>query len=101
MRNRLSNQKGGLFFYNAAGGLLATDAYHTTPQHPDSVMITTIVVKDYDRSLLIIPPETTSRPADKGNTILPAIMSVFPIPYRSSKKTLQVRYSKSYPMSVS
>lgn len=101
MKNRLSNQIGGLFFCNTAGGLLPADACHTTHEHPDSVMITSLVVKDLDRSLLIIPPETTSRPAEKGNTILPAVTPVFPIPYRSSKKILQVKDSKSSSMSVS
>jgi|GEM_PF-1754725 len=101
MKNRLIKNIGGLSYYNTASTFLAADTTDTTPRHHDSVMITTLVVKDLGRSLLIIPPETTSRPAEQGNTILPAVTRVFPVPYRSSKKTLQVRYSKSYLMSLS
>jgi hypothetical protein len=101
MKNHRFHQHGGLYLNIITDGLLARETHHRTPPHPDSVTVTTRVVKEFERSLLIIPPETTSRPAEQGNTILPAVTRVFPVPYRSSKKILQVRYPKSYPMSVS
>ncbi len=100
MKNLSIEQTGGLFYRNTAGVLLATEPYSTTRQHYDSVMVTTLVVKEHGGSLLIILPEAASRPAEQGNTILPAVKRVFPIPYRSSKKILHVRYSKSYQMSA-
>jgi|WetSurMetagenome_2_1015567.scaffolds.fasta_scaffold461095_1 hypothetical protein len=101
MENRSFNHSEGLLPKDTKGVLLAADTHHLTPPHHDSDIITTLVVKEHGGSLLIILPEATSRPAEYGNTIPPIIMYVFPIPYRSSKKILQVRYSKSYPMPAS
>jgi hypothetical protein len=92
---------GGLVPHNKAGVLLAIDTRHTTHQYHDSLNVTTLVVKDHGGSLLIELPEAPSRPAEQGNTILPAVIRVFPFPYRSSKRVLHVRYPKSYQMSAS
>ena len=100
MKNLSFEQIGELCITNTAGVILTADTYNTTHQYHDSVIVTTLVVKEHGRSLLIKLPEATSRPAEQGNTILPAVTRVFPIPYRSSK-VLHVRYSKSYQMSAS
>jgi len=101
MKNLTFDHIGGLFNTNTAGTLLATTKHSTTPQHHDSLIVTTLVVKEHGESLRIILPGATFRPAEQGNTILPAIARVFPVPYRFSKKVLHVRYSKSYQMSAS
>jgi hypothetical protein len=101
MKNLSFDHIGGLFTTNTAGALLAIDTQCTTRQYHDSMIVTTLVVKEHEGSLLIVLPEATFRPAEQGNTILPAVTRVFPVPYRSSKKILHVRYSKSYQMPAS
>jgi hypothetical protein len=101
MKNLSFDHIGGLFHKNTAGVFLAADTCRTTSQNHDSVIVKTLVVKELGENLLIKLPEATSRPAEQGNTILPAVTRVFPIPYRSSKKILHVNTSKSFPMSAS
>jgi hypothetical protein len=100
MKNLSIDHVGGLFLINTAGVLLAADTHSTTPQNHDSVIVATLVVKERRESLLIELPEAASKPAEQGNTILPATTRVFPIPYRSSNKVLHARY-KEYRMSAS
>lgn len=101
MKNQSFDHIGGLCTTNTADELVATDKQSTTRQYHDSVIVTTLVVKEHGESLLIILPEAAFRPAEQGNTLLPAITRVFPVPYRFSKQVLYVRYSKSYQMSAS
>ncbi len=101
MKNLSFDHLEGLYTNNTAGVHLAIQKHRTTRQHHDSIIVAKRVVKEHGENLRIILPEATFRPAEQGNTIPPAITRVFPIPYRSSKKVLQVRYSKSYRMSTS
>jgi hypothetical protein len=102
MKNRLDDHFGGLCTTKTIGGLLAVENQCTTPQYHDETIVVTPAVKEYRESLLIILPEATSRSAEQGNiSILPAENRIFPVPYRSSKMVLHVRYSKSYQMSAS
>ena len=101
MKNLSIEHIGGLFLTSTAGVLLATDIHGTIPQTHDSVIVTTLVVKEHRENLLIKLPEVTSKPTEQGNTILPAITRVFPFPYRSSNKVLPANYKDSYQMSAS
>jgi hypothetical protein len=101
MKNLSIDHIGGLSLTSTAGVLLAADTHSTTPQTHDSVIVTTLVVKEHRESLLIKLPEATSKPAEQGNTILPAITRVFPFPYHSSNKVLPAKHKDSYQMSAS
>jgi len=100
MKNRLKSNIPHLFVTKTAGEIITTDANKSTFPNEDLEKETTLVVKEHGGSLLIKLPEVTSRPAEQGNTLPPLVLSVFPFPYRSSKKILHVRYSKSYQMST-
>lgn len=101
MKDRLRNDIPHLFGTKTAGETITADANKPTFPHEDLEKETTLVVKEHGGSLLIILPEVTSRPAEQGNTLPPLVSYVFPFPYRSSKKILHVRYSKSYQMPTS
>jgi hypothetical protein len=67
----------------------------------DSVIVSTPAVKEHGKSLLIKLPEATSWLAEPGNTLLPTLTRVFPLPNSSTIKDMQARYSNSYEMSLS
>ena len=101
MKNQFDDQIGWLCVTKTAGELFTVDTNKPTFQNHDSVIVSTLVVKENGESLLIKFPETTSWFAEPGNILLPAVIRVFPVPFGSSKKVLQVRYSNSYTMSFS
>jgi hypothetical protein len=101
MKNPMKSNIPHLFETKTAGETITADENKSTFPHEDLEKETTLEVKEHGGSLLIILPEVSSRPAEQGNTLPPLVSYVFPFPYRSSKKILHVRYSKSYQMSTS
>jgi len=70
-------------------------------RHHDSVMVTTLEVKENGESLLNkLPTKATSRPVEKGNTKLPLDHVCISYPLLLFKKALHVRYKNSFQMSA-
>jgi hypothetical protein len=101
MKNQLIDIIRGLFIPSNERVLTTADTKETPFPIHDSVMVSTLVVKDNGESLLIKLPGTTPWLAEQGNTLLPAITRVFPRSFESIKKDMQVRYDSSYVLSLS
>jgi hypothetical protein len=101
MKHRLVSRIKGLFAtYNANVLLNVTTNETTFPIH-DSVIVSTLVVKDHGESLLIKLPETTPWLAEIGNTLLPSITRVFPISFNSIRMNMQASNTRSNELSLS
>jgi hypothetical protein len=101
MRNRRISIIKGLFVTSDVGALLTTDTNKTSFPTHDSVIVSTLVVKDHGESLLIELPRTTPWLAELGNTLLLSITGVFPTSFDSFRQDMQVNNSSSYEVSFS
>ncbi|DAC72835.1 MAG TPA: hypothetical protein DSN98_03380 [Thermoplasmata archaeon] len=79
MKNKLIGRIIHLSAARYAGGHITVLPTETMSKIHDSVIVSTLEVKGYGKSLLIKLPEATSWLVTPGNTLLPAIPRVFPV----------------------
>lgn len=89
----------GLFITTSGEVLLSIEK--SPSQYHDSVIVTTLVVKENGESLLKKLPKATSRTVAQGNTILPLDQRGISCPLLLFEKALHVRNKNSFRMSAS
>jgi len=99
MKNTPGKRNTNIQFLNP-GDFFTASAAETIFKPHGSVIVSIPEVKDLGQASLSIFPEATSWLAEKGNTSLPAITSVFPLPHGSFNNTMQAWYPYAYEMSL-
>jgi len=92
MHNHSLNHSVKVFVNKPADVQIVKDTNKKTKPTYDSVIRTTLVVKEHGESLLIKLPEAASTLAVRGDSVSPAITCLFPLPYRSLKKVMQASF---------
>lgn len=101
MRTHSLDHLTGMFFNKPAERTVTKDTNKKITHTQDSVIRTTLVVKEHGESLLIKLPEAASTLAARGDSVSPAITCLFPLPYCSLKKIMQASFFDMSSMSAS
>ena len=101
MQNHSLDHLAGVFINKPAERTVTKDTNKKIIHTQDSVIRTTLVVKEHGESLLIKLPEAASTLAARGDSVSLAITCLFPLPYRSLKKVMQASFFDMSSMSAS
>jgi hypothetical protein len=101
MKNKFLEILQRLFIPQNPNEVLTSYEYTTTFYFHDSVIVSTVEVKEHGKSLLIKLPEATLWHAAPGDTLLPLITGIPRLSFDSPSKEMHVNYSCSSIMSHS